>query len=289
MNNQTSFLARTVRGPLALLLSLIALTPSATGQALSYRALTVQDPRPVMKAAEILGLRHGIVIHYEDPTYVFAGDMTDASDLAFLAANPGKQHLIPKGGRLDVEYPESQRALIRGNAALSLSEASILLQAVVNANDKRALPGSFLARQSGAAFLILPSSVKGANGMQQPTISPLDVKVTFPEQERNMAAFVELLCQQISRSGTKVVIGTIPLGFMMNTVATVKAEGEPARDVLLRALQSMHWQDASLNHPIGKLCWRLLYDIDNRRHVLNLVGAVKEVGTPAGGVQVEPI
>ena len=81
------------------------------GVSASPNTITVQNPRPVAKAIEELETRYGWQITYEDPPYVYYGDLTDVTDFGrpevpvqsqsqlHAALQPGANHRT-KGRRI---------------------------------------------------------------------------------------------------------------------------------------------------------------------------------------------
>jgi hypothetical protein len=217
--------------------------------------LSVNDPRPVAEAVKQLQEKYGWIITYEDPRLVNESDLLDETDTEYRQAHPGgRRALTPKGGRLEISYfvssatgkPENPRALI---------------QTLLNAHAESANPGRFELRQSGQIFHVIPSQVKDASGRWVHQASILDIPITFPEKERSVLETLETITAAISSATQmKVAIGTIPLNLFVRRRTTQSASIEPAREALIRTLESTN----------RRFSWRLLYDPGMKMFALNV-------------------
>src|SRR5206468_3894529 len=95
------------------------------GKALS---LVVDDPRPILKAIELLELRHGWLITYEDAPYVHENDVVDQTSPEYRAT--GRRALIPRGGKISISETLP-------------SNAAAVTQMVLDDHAFRANPGRF--------------------------------------------------------------------------------------------------------------------------------------------------
>lgn len=217
--------------------------------------LSVDNPRPMAEAVKQLQEKYGWIITYEDPRLVNESDLLDVTDPNYRQAHPGgRRALAPKGGRLEISYfvssatgkPENPRAL---------------LQMLLNAQAASANPGRFELKQTGQVFHVIPAQVKDVRGRWIHQASILGIPITFPEKERSVFETLETITRALSSATQmKVTIGTIPLNFFVRHRVTQSASGEPAREVLLRTLESTN----------RKYSWRLLYDPGMKMLALNV-------------------
>ena len=235
--------------------------------------LSETGPRPLAKAAEALEGRYGIPVSYEDPAYVYDGDIVDFTDPAYKISHPGIRALGVKSGSV----------VLRGNLSASVrspADAISLFQSLLDDHVRAGNPGEFALVQSGDGVVIVPTKVRDANGILSPDQSPLEVRISFPEQERTANEAMDAICGAIlANSGKKVVLGMDPFGGIRSTdprgaratyYVTIGATNEPARSVLQRTLAGLQWANPSIKSPILKMAWRLLYDPGERAYALNV-------------------
>lgn len=243
----------------------------AHGQVVSNVPLSVSDPRPLAKAAEIIEVKYGLLINYEDPAYVHADDVRDDTDPKYELENPSARALSVRGGELD--FGLEVRADGRG-----LANPLRALQAVVGTHNSRGLPGSFRVTQTRGVFNIVPDAVKDRSGRLASFTSPLDTKISIPEHEVTGTELVELICEEITRaSGSKVVPGLLPSNVLNNTTVVIKANNQVARDVFVQALSGLAWKQPEITIPPRKLVWHMFYAPGPETYFLHLHVAMKEV------------
>jgi len=218
--------------------------------------LSINDPRPLSEAASQLEPILGIPISYEDAALVYSGDYARALDTdwgrksaehdpRFRATNP----IGSIGGSLEVRFTI--------DASVSARQ---VLQGVVDQHKARGNPGEFTLLSNGNGFSIVPAAIRDTNGILMPEHSPLDSVISFPTAERTGAATLEMICQAVTAaSGRKVNLGNVPLNLFFNTAVEVGADHQTARDVLLRTLRELHWNNGVRDVAIPKMSWQLLY------------------------------
>jgi hypothetical protein len=217
--------------------------------------LSVNDPRPVAEAVKQLQEKYGWIITYEDPRLVNEGDLLDVTDPTYLQAHPGgSRALAHKGGHLEISYFVS-------SATGKPENPTALLQMLLNAHAASANPGRFELKQSGQVFHVIPAQVKDVSGRWVHQASILNIPITFPEKERSVLETLEAITGAISSATQlKVAIGAIPLNFFVRHRTTQSASSEPAREALIRTLESTN----------RKFSWRLLYDPGMKMFALNV-------------------
>lgn len=125
----------------------------------------------------------------------------------------------PRGGRLEVRYPPGP------------VRARPLLEELVRAYNL-AFPDRYHVAQSGDVYSLVPDAPL------------LDRRITFPAKRRNAyETFREISLALTRAAGVRVdcTTGVVWNGLMQSTLE-IGAANEPARDVLLRALRSLHWR-----------------------------------------------
>jgi hypothetical protein len=289
---------RACEGSIVAALGLLALAV-AYGQQAAQVAVTdpvifsVTGSRPLAQAADEFEARYGITVSYEDPLYSFAGDLVDGMDPVYRLNHPGQTALYPRAGSVT----------LRGNFAASVespADAMPLLQSLLDDYVKAGNPGEFALVESGDGVIIVPSKVRDANGILSPQQSPLEVRISFPEQERTASEAMDAICGAIlANSGKKVVMGmepfsmgvrsTDPRGLKASYYVTIGARNEPARSVLERTLASLEWANPRTLGRISKMGWRLLYDVNEKTYALNVHGVFRLAPTPTGNTTRQPV
>jgi hypothetical protein len=119
--------------------------------------VAVDDPRPVAKAVDSLMSLYGYRITYEDPPFMYAGDLADRYVNGF-------KDRIPAEGTLSVRFTPS--------AGMSTpSDMAGLLEKILQAHAIGDRGGRFRVIQDGQDFHVIPSEVKDREGNWVPQAS----------------------------------------------------------------------------------------------------------------------
>jgi hypothetical protein len=238
---------------------LVALVPAANAQ--GSLALVADGPRPIAKAIQTLVSEYGYVITYEDPRYVYEGDLEDVTTQVRKDVNkyaPGKVPKIvgPLGDR---------RALAIRGVAGSQDMATVLNQLV---QSKAEHGGHFRVQQTADAFHVVPTEIRDSNGNWAANPSVLDVPISLTARESSEYAMIDAICSAVSvaahvnvKVGAGVGQGLVPEGGGP-PLYHLEASNEAARNVLLRALAATHR---------GRQTWMLLYDATEREYFLSIL------------------
>jgi hypothetical protein len=188
---------RSPRKPMAFLsLLLIAALASISSvrhgkavQEIRKESLTVEGPRPVAKAIEVLESRCRCAITYEDPRYVNSNEIDDVTtqvrrDLANYKPGEAPKVLIPKGGAISIEYDDSP-------ASSQIEHTAMILHQLLDAHQANGNAGQFRVEVNGQLIHVIPTGIKNQAGQMAPQESFLDAVITVPVEERRglMASF----------------------------------------------------------------------------------------------------
>jgi hypothetical protein len=190
-----------------------------------HATLTVDMCRPLHAIATAFD------ISAEDPFYLFAGDMTDAS-LEISKLKPGT--LVPKKHKIQVDFPI--------NPDGSPRDLRELLKSVVDAENAQS-PFAYKLHTEGG-FLFVPTRTRDAQGRSIEITPLLDRQVTIPHGTRMIRESAEMMAQELSKqTGLQVsccqsVVAGYPWGM---EYLTFEANHEAARSVL-RRLGLYRWQ-----------------------------------------------
>lgn len=261
----------------AIILGTLVFIPNLPAQ--TKLSATVTDPRPLAAVADLLELKYGVMINYEDPPYLFPGDIQDVTATVAKpesrAGHPGLRIWVPRGGSISLSYlakPPSEAAA-----------TTPLLENVVAAHEAAGNPGTFKVEAIDSVLNLVPLQVKNREGKLELAEAPLDTSITIPAQRLSAWAAVKLVCAEVSRiSGKTVQPGTAPANLLFNTRTSVIAQNEPARNVLVRVLSTLSWAHGVSSGSVPKVTWRLFYGPDTGDYVLNFHIVMVEVDTPQG-------
>ncbi len=213
--------------------------------------LSVNDPRPVALASEMLEKKYGWVITYEDPPYTDESELVDVTekvrrDLHKFKPGEAPKVFAPKGGELAFDYninPATKRP----------DDAAVVIQQLLDAYATTGHPGVFRLDRDGQRLHIVAASHKPV----------FDTLITMPAQKRNGMQLLETFCVAVSEaSGTRVLIGTAPINLLVRYETEAGAKDKNARDFLVSELDRMTSKT--------KLSWRLLYSAGMKTYYLNI-------------------
>lgn len=223
------------------------------------------EPRPLHRAVESLSEEYGWIVDYEDPVYSDA-EAVERTEPLWVASHPGIRQRLVAGRRFESEFPEVAKI------GSSVTEEKSVLQKVVADFNKSGNPGQFTLVDEGAGRFAI---VGQANGTAR-TI--LDTPITVNIAQLNGSFALDAICQALtSSSGIKVIMATYPLNLFVQTVFTLRASNQPAREVLWNVVDATQ----------QKVEWTLLYDIDDNAYYLNLRGVAKATANTPGGKSLE--
>jgi hypothetical protein len=248
-----------------------AICLSLLGQATITESWQVEDTRPLSKAADLLELKYGLQINYEDPIYQFPGEWQDT----------GVQ------GKSSPGLPVA--TLAWSNAVLSparrLPDPAAVIQNLIDQHKAASHPGEFKLVAREGQYFILPNRVRDASGQWIPATSPMDTRITLPAADRTAADFVKQFCDTLSQStGIRVELFDAPINYILQTHTTVGANGETARDVFVRMLNGLQWSDKRIAAQVRtrKLSYKMIYIPAMKEYMLQTHIIMWEVPRPSG-------
>jgi hypothetical protein len=231
----------------------------ANGKLQEMEKLSVDNGRPLAEAIVVLEVRFGRVITYEDPPYVYAGDINDVTqsvrrDLDKFEPGQAPRVLVPKGGKFDF-------VIIR-NANRS-PDKDRTLEKLVHDYALTTQSARFRLEKSADAFHVVPTSVRNTAGRLTSQVPVLDARMTVPTKERTGLQEIRDFCAEVSRVTRRhVVMGTVPTRLAVYKERYGIPSATTARIALTRILK--RFEDGR------GLSWRLLYDPGMKIFVLNI-------------------
>jgi hypothetical protein len=243
----------------------VGVAPAASGQTYAV-VLSVNDGRPLGQAVLSLIRSYPVTITYEDPRYEYGGDLRDITGQVSKTRDPQVRTIVPKGGALRATYDVSQET----GEPVDMADA---IQKLVDANNQARQGGHFEVLRSGETFHVVPTEVRDSKGRWIRQRSVLDTPITFSSGgERDGFELIDAILQEASvASGQKIVGGRANVVMACSSLGciqdkrTVDARNEPARDVLIRLVNSLN----------PRYTWVLYYGAPESYYVFNLVLGVQ--------------
>ncbi len=192
----------------------------------------ITDPRPLNQIAVLLERKLGVAISYEDPVWASRRDTAYASALPanreLTARHPNwKGNLVPRGGTVTVVIP------MAAEARQAASPAS-LIQAAISSYESSGNSAQFTVVRFGVnEFSIVPTRAEDKTGRLVDQVSPLDLKISFPEEDRSLPATIDLISRAIDVRPVR--FDSSPDAYARAPRVRVGADNETAREVLARA------------------------------------------------------
>lgn len=215
---------------LRLLILLLALC--ACGAHAEEIDIIVDGVRPVSQAIDAVAERLGYVVTYEDPRYVYAGDLRD------VTAEVNKS-----GGRGKIFWPMSSTLEVR---RLSLpaqpdpTAASEVIRRILDVYAQGTVGGRFKVVSAGNMLHVVPDQVRDQSGAWIEQASILDTRINIAPAPRSVDAMIDAICAALQAAGTPVVLyddGGSRLMYDGPSIDPVQsARDELAREVLIRTL-----------------------------------------------------
>lgn len=194
--------------------------------------LIVNSGRPLDSAAITIAEQFGFPVNAEDPPYVHKDDVKDVTAELSRMPNPPRRVLVPKGGRLEVQFvlrPDGSPDDMRG-----------LLQGLIDKANGQ-FPFAYRLDVDGDSFTFVPTHTRDLLGNVVEITPLLDRRITIPLGTRTVAETANLMTAQLSaQTGLRVsccqgVVAGIPWGM---TKVDFEAHDEPACSVLRRLIAS---------------------------------------------------
>jgi hypothetical protein len=196
----------------------------------SRARLIVDSPRPLDAAAITIAEQFGFPVNCEDPPYAYKDDVKDVTADAWGRLHPSELALIPKGGRLEVQFASRPDG--------SPEDMDGLLQTLVDRANEL-FPFRYRLDVAGDSFSLVPTHTRDLLGHVVEITPLLDRRITIPRGNRTVAEAANLMTAQLSTqtglhvSCCQAVVIGIPWGM---TRTDFEALNEPARSVLRRLI-----------------------------------------------------
>ena len=240
--------------PLRLLLTAVFILLLPVGYQLSVLARqpdeVVEGGRPVAKAMAMLSRELGWTITYEDPPYVNADDLRDATAVPL----DGRRLIVPRGGR--VTLPGNRVAVRSADDTITLLDAVLESEQTPEGPVKR-----FRVLRSDSVLHVVPTKFLDTAGEWRTVTPVLSTHVLVKHEEISLFEFLKKLCAETTRvAGENVKLGRVPVNLVMKTKFPPGQQKGIARTLLLDVLSSTG----------ERLTWLMLYDPTTRTYFLHI-------------------
>jgi hypothetical protein len=223
--------------------------------------LSVDDPRPVAKAIEMLEGKYGWVITYEDPRYAHDSEIADVTlkvrkDLAKYKPGDAPKVLVPKGGALEFTYDVMSDTKLPADPAM-------VVQKLLDAQAGCGTGGRFRLETRGRILHVIPTAIKNSAGELVHQESALDTIISLQQGEKTVLQKLENVCAAISRAiNIPVVLGAVPDHWFRQFQDQQGATNQRARDILVDTFETMGYGT--------DLSWWLYYSPTDKRYLLHI-------------------
>jgi hypothetical protein len=248
--------------------------------------MNISDVRPVKGAVERLEKEFHVPITYEDPLYIFPGDVEDITAKVArpeaLAAT-SRPRVIKGMKSRDLRFSYSRAS----TTTSAFSSARLAVGSALDANNTDYPPAIFDVADEGGRLHVYPKKVKNKLGEYVAQRSLLDVPISIEPEERTALEFVQLLCSALSReSETLVETGMLSLNYWSQQRTSLGGKNRPAREFLVALLAELEGRDPQNRH---KFSWELLSDATDGEFALNfhtvLTDSSAGAGAPRGTIR----
>ncbi len=233
---------------------LIGASPETQVEQRRVVSLSLDRVRPLAEAIETLEKRFGWIITYEEPLYVYSGDIVDVTASVRRDGRLSPRIMSATGIPFNFEYdipPERAEP-----------DEETLLRALLDQYHLSGNPGVFSVAHSAYAYHVVPSRIKNSSGVFERYHAALDTNISVPAGGRTVYEMVEAIVRAATAAtAVNMGVGAIPTNLFFQTrLERSAATTESARAVLLRTLLATH----------RKLSWQLLCDPGYKGCALNI-------------------
>jgi hypothetical protein len=218
--------------------------------------ISVTEPRPLARVAEILTTRYGVPVSYEDVSaYAYDGDLSAATS---EKQGPRAAAILPRSTSLKF-FAEPLSISFDPVRTADPAAVAKMLRAILAQHEAAGNPGRFKLLETAGGLVIVPTAVRDYSGTFVPDQSLLDLRISFQaaggESTSPLWAFRDALK---AVSGKDISVE----GIFGAESGPAGANNEIARDVLARILNGLdHFIGPTTNIgdviPPPQLVWSL--------------------------------
>ena len=227
----------------ALAVSVAAAVSGGGAFAQAAKRVSVHDFRPLAEAHLELVKQSRSLVTFEDTYYEYKDGMSITA-----WKRDSLQH-----NRFSPLIGIPSRTLVFDYSADEIANTDVLFAKLLSKYHSDFANNEFRLLREGQWLHILPKAGKNANGERIERVSRLDVRVTFPDAERTVAATIQLLTDAVkTASPSNLLFGMGGGNLFTQAKVRTGAQNEIARHVLMRVLESTG----------QRITWRVLCTFD---------------------------
>jgi hypothetical protein len=242
----------------------------------------VNYPLPLARLGEMLEQALGLGISYEDAPWVYPGDLVPARTHPgfrdFRRKNPWVGAHLPRGGSLAMKF--SVRV---DNYVPIAAPEKILIDALDRYRRNNGDDAEFRLLGLGPdGFAFVPVRHRDKSGQMVDVRSPLESRISFARKKMTGEEALEVILKAASKATLKD-IKRVPHPFYPHYSATIGANNEIARDVLLRLVHELQPSDPSdTAGRMRRIAWQLNYAPDAEIYWFDWRLVMKVTPSPGG-------
>jgi hypothetical protein len=236
----------------------------------------ITNGRALELAAQLLSRKLGVTVSFEEAVWMSSRDVVRAADIpgneAVTSDNHPRGPLVPRNSTLTMTVPTTK-------AAKEAVGPSRIIQTVLDSHSSSRNPGDYrLVQLSETEYSLVVDQVEDESGRRVKQVSPLDVRISFPEKDRTLQETLDLIYLSVS-TAAGVKLGGLS-DARSQTRFQLGAKNEIAREVLAKALRT----------PGGtRMSWSLRYDPENKFHLIYFRPVEAEEFFPGLGLRLLPL
>jgi hypothetical protein len=218
--------------------------------------VVVRNVRPVAAALDVLERRFHVPITYEDPPYLFEGDIEDVTakvarpEAIAAAKDRGDPPLVIRGMK-------ERELRFDAPSGSSARDVKVAVSNILNANNSSDRPPAiFGVKEIGGRYHVYPVRIKTGAGDYVSHSSVLDVRISLEPKARDCREFWMDFCRALARAANLII--ELGGGASGGGDCRTKISGQDvtARQMLLDFLAEREASPAAW----GKYSWLLLND-----------------------------
>lgn len=215
--------------------------------------VSATSSRPIADAVLAFGAQRGIRMTYEDPPYLYAGDLADVA--AEVRRDSNTQPVrIPMGGTISMSFDKQPS---------SVGDARVFVPKLLAAQAQLTSGGRFAWQEDvDGTFHVYPAETRGPDGAWRRLGSVLETSVSIDPAEVTGMTLLKAICEQVSKTSPYPVrLGSVPLNAFAQKQTLKDAKAVVARSALLAVVLGTG----------SSFTWALYFDPDDRAYYLNVI------------------
>jgi hypothetical protein len=236
----------------------------------------ITSGRPLELAAQLLSRKLGVAVSFEEAAWMSSRDVVRAADIpgneGVTSDNHPRGPLVPRMSMFTMIVPTTR-------AAKEATGPARIIENALYSHSTAKNPGEYrLVRLSESEYSIVADQVEDESGRKVRQLSPLDVRISFPEKDRSPEETLNLIYQSV-RAAANINLAVLT-DDRSSTNIRLGANNEVAREVLAKALR---------RPGSRRLSWSVRYDPEGKGYLIYFLPVEVEESVPGAGVRLLPL